>query len=256
MDAGRLEQVATPRDLYEAPASRWIAEFVGDINLFEGERALVRERSSPDRIDRAMAALGASRSRARRVSTDGRRVAIRPEKVKLSRRGPAADAVNSQPINRLEGVVTDVSYLGGADDLQGQARSRRGGAVVDRQHRAARRRYLSARPARGGLVHARRLRGAGPMSARRIFARPGALCRDRAVCLDGAVLPGAVRLRAEDQRCRRPRSRSRLTCRCSISPQDGRRSRRRLRSCRWTISGCWFRTISTSAPICAASSSR
>ena len=37
MDAGRLDQVATPRDLYETPASRWIAEFVGDINLFEGE---------------------------------------------------------------------------------------------------------------------------------------------------------------------------------------------------------------------------
>src|SRR3954462_2357496 len=36
MDAGRLDQVATPRDLYETPASRWIAEFVGDINLFEG----------------------------------------------------------------------------------------------------------------------------------------------------------------------------------------------------------------------------
>src|SRR5499426_838565 len=37
MDAGRLDQVATPRDLYETPASRWIAQFVGDINLFEGE---------------------------------------------------------------------------------------------------------------------------------------------------------------------------------------------------------------------------
>src|SRR6478609_2080083 len=37
MDAGRLEQVASPRDLYETPASRWIAEFVGDVNLFEGE---------------------------------------------------------------------------------------------------------------------------------------------------------------------------------------------------------------------------
>ena len=37
MDAGRLEQVATPRELYEAPASRWIAEFVGDVNMFEGE---------------------------------------------------------------------------------------------------------------------------------------------------------------------------------------------------------------------------
>src|SRR5215470_10088756 len=37
MDAGRLDQVATPRELYEAPASRWIAEFIGDINLFDGE---------------------------------------------------------------------------------------------------------------------------------------------------------------------------------------------------------------------------
>src|SRR6202051_1128361 len=37
MDSGRLEQVATPRELYEAPVSRWIAEFVGDVNLFEGQ---------------------------------------------------------------------------------------------------------------------------------------------------------------------------------------------------------------------------
>ncbi|WP_245329080.1 ABC transporter ATP-binding protein, partial [Bradyrhizobium centrolobii] len=37
MNAGRLDQVATPRELYEAPRSRWIAEFVGDINLFDGE---------------------------------------------------------------------------------------------------------------------------------------------------------------------------------------------------------------------------
>src|ERR1700738_4019362 len=37
MDSGRLEQVATPRELYEAPGSRWVAEFVGDVNLFEGQ---------------------------------------------------------------------------------------------------------------------------------------------------------------------------------------------------------------------------
>jgi putrescine transport system ATP-binding protein len=40
-------------------------------------------------------------------------VAIRPEKIKLSRRGPAADALTTHALNRLEGVVTDVSYLGG-----------------------------------------------------------------------------------------------------------------------------------------------
>ena len=37
MDAGRLAQVAAPRELYEAPASRWVAEFVGDVNIFEGQ---------------------------------------------------------------------------------------------------------------------------------------------------------------------------------------------------------------------------
>src|SRR5436190_22382736 len=39
MDHGRLVQVATPPELYEAPQSRWIAEFVGDVNLFEGQVA-------------------------------------------------------------------------------------------------------------------------------------------------------------------------------------------------------------------------
>jgi putrescine transport system ATP-binding protein len=37
MRAGRLVQAATPPELYERPNSRWIAEFVGDINLFEGK---------------------------------------------------------------------------------------------------------------------------------------------------------------------------------------------------------------------------
>jgi len=44
MDAGRLEQVATPRDLYEAPATRWVAGFVGDINLFEGDVIMQEHR--------------------------------------------------------------------------------------------------------------------------------------------------------------------------------------------------------------------
>src|SRR6202000_3174597 len=40
MNAGQLAQVAGPRELYEAPRSRWIAEFVGDINLFDAESKL------------------------------------------------------------------------------------------------------------------------------------------------------------------------------------------------------------------------
>src|SRR5204863_372108 len=40
-------------------------------------------------------------------------VAIRPEKVKLSRRAPAAEGTSARAFNCLEGVITDVSYLGG-----------------------------------------------------------------------------------------------------------------------------------------------
>ena len=52
--------------------------------------------------------------RAAAADHEGRgRVAIRPEKVKLSRRGAGFDAADAHAINRLEGVVTDVGYLGG-----------------------------------------------------------------------------------------------------------------------------------------------
>src|SRR6266704_4101378 len=37
MDAGRLIQVATPPELYEQPSSRWVADFIGDVNLIEGK---------------------------------------------------------------------------------------------------------------------------------------------------------------------------------------------------------------------------
>jgi putrescine transport system ATP-binding protein len=112
MDAGRLQQVATPRDLYEAPASRWVAEFVGDVNLFEGEVTSHEHRrlTIATRDGGAIVVAEPRQPVAKPVVT----VAIRPEKIKLSRRGLASDAVNSQSINRLEGVVTDVGYLGGS----------------------------------------------------------------------------------------------------------------------------------------------
>jgi putrescine transport system ATP-binding protein len=111
MDAGRLEQVATPRQLYEAPHSRWVAEFVGDINLFEGEVAS-RDHNRLDISTRDAGTLVVAEPR-QPVTKATVSVAIRPEKVKLSRRGPVSDAVHSHAINRLEGVVTEVSYLGG-----------------------------------------------------------------------------------------------------------------------------------------------
>ncbi|MBR0698015.1 ABC transporter ATP-binding protein [Bradyrhizobium lablabi] len=111
MDAGRLRQVATPRNLYEAPSSRWIAEFVGDINLFSGE-ITSRENNRLKVATRGAGTLVVSELWPP-VSNDVVNVAIRPEKVKLSRRAPASEEGGSQAINRLDGVVTDVNYLGG-----------------------------------------------------------------------------------------------------------------------------------------------
>jgi putrescine transport system ATP-binding protein len=111
MDAGRLDQVATPRELYEAPASRWIAEFVGDVNLFDGQvESRELNRLTIATRDAGMVVVAEPRNRVTKTIVS---VAIRLEKVKLSRRGPVADAVSSHAINRLEGIVTDVSYLGG-----------------------------------------------------------------------------------------------------------------------------------------------
>ncbi len=131
MDGGRLEQVATPRELYEAPATRWIAEFVGDINIFEGQI----EPSVSSRLMMAPRLTIATRDAGTLYVAEPRQpvtkanvcVAIRPEKVKLSRRGPVTDADNARAINRLDGIVTDVSYLGGLTTYRVKLNS---GAVV------------------------------------------------------------------------------------------------------------------------------
>jgi putrescine transport system ATP-binding protein len=116
MDCGRLEQVATPRQLYEAPNSRWIAEFVGDINIIEGQiesraehRWIVATRDAGTVVTAAPA---------QPIEKTAICVAIRPEKVKLSRRGPASDADSAVTLNRLEGEVAGVSYLGGVTTYQ------------------------------------------------------------------------------------------------------------------------------------------
>jgi len=111
MKSGKLAQVAAPRELYEAPRSRWIAEFVGDINLFDGEsklrdghRLVVGTRDAgPLVVAEPREPLGAGKFS----------IAIRPEKIKLSRRGPVSEAGRETAINVLDGVIADICYLGG-----------------------------------------------------------------------------------------------------------------------------------------------
>ncbi|WP_315810582.1 ABC transporter ATP-binding protein [Bradyrhizobium sp. SZCCHNR3107] len=108
MNAGRLEQVAAPRRLYEEPVSRWVAEFVGDINLFEGE--VTARESHRLRITTAAAGELAAAQPVTPISESKVAVAIRPEKIRLALRRPVADAA---AINCVEGAISDASYLGG-----------------------------------------------------------------------------------------------------------------------------------------------
>ena len=106
MDRGRLMQVAPPAEIYEQPNSRWVADFVGDINLFEG-----RVGAAAGTIDGT--ALGRLRVRGK-IDAEANTtvwVAVRPEKISLipCAREPAqrADAENS-----VLATVIDIGYLG------------------------------------------------------------------------------------------------------------------------------------------------
>jgi len=111
MKSGKLAQVAGPRELYEAPRSRWIAEFVGDINLFDAESKLRDgHRLVVGTRDAGTLVVAEPREPVGEVKFS---VAIRPEKVKLSRRGPASEAGRETAINQLDGVIADICYLGG-----------------------------------------------------------------------------------------------------------------------------------------------
>ncbi|MBB4362815.1 putrescine transport system ATP-binding protein [Bradyrhizobium sp. CIR18] len=111
MKSGKLAQVARPRELYEAPRSRWIAEFVGDVNLFDGETKL-RDGHRLVIGTRDAGTLVVAEPR-EPVGAGRFSIAIRPEKIKLSRRAPVSEAGRETTINSLDGVVADICYLGG-----------------------------------------------------------------------------------------------------------------------------------------------
>jgi putrescine transport system ATP-binding protein len=106
MNAGRLAQVATPSVIYEHPNSRWVADFIGDVNLIEGRVAssflghTLIESAAGERLlvtHPTDAALGAAVA-----------LAVRPEKVQIA---TAASRVSDE--NCFTGSVSEVGYLGG-----------------------------------------------------------------------------------------------------------------------------------------------
>ncbi len=105
MRDGHLVQVGTPAEIYEQPASRWIAEFVGEVNLIEGE--VTATRGSETIIASPLA--GTLRIAQSAPAAQGAKVllALRPEKIALA---PAAGS--SAPENCVAGEVAEISYLG------------------------------------------------------------------------------------------------------------------------------------------------
>jgi len=107
MDQGRLVQVDAPRDLYEYPKNRFIADFVGSVNIFEGQ---VTEDES-DHLRVGSAALGGEIYIDHGMSCQlGQTVwvAVRPEKMRLRREPPEGPVGGA-----AQGVVEDIAYMGG-----------------------------------------------------------------------------------------------------------------------------------------------
>jgi putrescine transport system ATP-binding protein len=102
MDCGRLMQVAAPAEIYERPNSRWVADFVGDINLFEG-------RVGEDRTSIEGDAAGRIRVAATIEAEPGTPiwVAVRPERMRIMREKPSPGVENC-----LAAKVVEVGYLG------------------------------------------------------------------------------------------------------------------------------------------------
>jgi len=102
MDRGRLMQVAPAAEIYERPRSRWVADFVGEINLFQG-------RLGNDCLTVEGTAAGNLRAARKPEADPGSIVwlAVRPEKVRISREPPAADLGNC-----IAGAIVDIGYLG------------------------------------------------------------------------------------------------------------------------------------------------
>jgi putrescine transport system ATP-binding protein len=103
MDRGQLMQVAPAAEIYERPRSRWVADFVGDINLFQG-------RLGEDRLSVEGTAAGNLRAAIKSEADPGSIVwlAVRPERIRISREAPQTSD------NGASATLTDIGYLGDA----------------------------------------------------------------------------------------------------------------------------------------------
>jgi spermidine/putrescine transport system ATP-binding protein len=110
MNQGVIEQLGHPSDLYDAPATTFVSNFLGQSNLVKAE--VVGRDGEDVLVDAYGCKLGAPESRARRT-TGTVWVGVRPEKVVLGRAGDGQVDAMGRPGNLLGGgTVSDVSFIG------------------------------------------------------------------------------------------------------------------------------------------------
>ena len=103
MSHGRILQVGTPKEIYETPNCRFVADFIGNVNLLEGCLSLDAADHCQVTTPQGVISIGhgITGSLGMKVA-----VAIRPEKIKLSSQKPLID------VNLFRGVVKEISYFG------------------------------------------------------------------------------------------------------------------------------------------------
>src|SRR3984957_16753224 len=106
MNHGEIVQAGTPSEIYEFPSSKFVADFVGSVNMFEGK--LIEDE--PDYVRIGSAELGGTIYVSHGISTPPEAIvsaAVRPEKIFMSTTAPAGGADNV-----VRGAVQDIAYLG------------------------------------------------------------------------------------------------------------------------------------------------
>ncbi|PKM28877.1 MAG: polyamine ABC transporter ATP-binding protein [Gammaproteobacteria bacterium HGW-Gammaproteobacteria-11] len=107
MHLGWIAQVGTPVDIYESPASRHVAEFIGSVNIFEGELTADMEAHAIIQCPNLDRPIYIGHGISTRAQDKNIVFALRPEKVWVSTDKPEQD------YNWSHGTVHDIAYLGG-----------------------------------------------------------------------------------------------------------------------------------------------
>lgn len=105
---GRIEQVGTPTEIYEAPRTAFVADFIGDTNLFQASVSAIPDNSQICQVHSE--AMGEIKAWKDRELAPGQHLtlSLRPEKISISRDKPPP----SDSRNVFEASVQEVVYVG------------------------------------------------------------------------------------------------------------------------------------------------